>query len=87
MSIPLDHEARKILMHVTTFGLSECLVLPQGIKPATDIFQGRVISLFVDMKKPLLVYLDDILVTFNSTFEDNLMILNEILKGLHKSGM
>ena len=51
LSISLNCEARKILMLVTTFGLYECFVLSQGIKPVTGMFQGRIISLFVDMKK------------------------------------
>ena len=85
--MPLDYEARKILMLAITFGLHECLVLPQGIKSATDIFQERMISLFEDMKKPPPVYLEDILVTSNTTFEDHVVILNEILMQLNNSGM
>ena len=46
-----------------------------------------MISLFVGMKQPPSVYLDDILVTSNTTFEDHLTILNEILKRLNNSGM
>ena len=80
LSMPLYYEGKIILMLVTSFGLYECLVLPQGVKLATDIFQGRMISLFVDMRKTTSVYLDNILVTSNTTLEDHLMILNEILK-------
>ena len=54
---------------------------------ATDIFQGKMISLFVDMKKAPSVYFDYILVTSSTTFEDYLEILNEILKQLNDSGM
>ena len=41
LSIPLDDAARKLLTIVFPFGYFECLVLPQGVKPATDIFQAR----------------------------------------------
>ena len=54
---------------------------------ATDIFQGKMISLLVDMKKAPSVYFDYILVTSSTTFEDYLEILNEILKQLNDSGM
>ena len=87
LSMLLNYEARKILTLFIAFGLYECFVLPQGIKPVTDIFQGRMISSFEDMKKPPSVNFDDILVTSNTTFEDHLTILNEILKRLNNSGM
>ena len=73
---------QKILMLVTTFGFHECLVLPQGIKPVTVIFQGRMISIFVSINKPPSVYLDDNWVTWNTIVEDYSMILNKIQKWL-----
>ena len=39
LSIPLDEAVRKLLTIVFPFGYFDCLVLPQGVKPATDIFQ------------------------------------------------
>ena len=74
-------------MFFTSFELYECFVPPQGIKPATDIFQGRMNSLFVDTKKLPSVYLDDILVTANCTFEDHLTFLDEILERLNDHRM
>ena len=41
----------------------------------------------MDIKKPLSTFLDDISVTSNTTFENNLVILNEILKRLNNYGM
>ena len=38
LSMPLDYKTRKILMPVTTFGLYECLVLPQGISLQLTFF-------------------------------------------------
>ncbi len=36
--IPLNNEARKILTIVMPFGAYECLTLPIGVMPATDLF-------------------------------------------------
>jgi hypothetical protein len=51
LSIPLTKETREILTIVTTFGFFECCVLPMGIKPATDIFQSRMVGIFQPMTK------------------------------------
>ena len=49
MALKLCPRSRKILHIIMPFGLFECLVLPQGVKPATDIFQARIMALFTPM--------------------------------------
>ena len=70
------------------FGYFECLVLPQGIKPATDIFQARMVGIFASMRenRPL-PYLDDIFHYKGNSFQESLQILDEIFGRLEKAGM
>ena len=79
LSIPLDDAARKLLTIVLPFGYFECLVLPQGVKSATDIFQARMVSIFASMQmnRPC-PYLVDIFHYKRETFDECLQILNEI---------
>ena len=88
LSMPLTQEARKILTVVFPFGLFECLVLPQWIVPATDIFQLRMVALFAPMMdtKPD-PYLDDILHTKGDTLEEYVSILREILRRIQEAGL
>ena len=88
LSIGLTVGARKLLTIVTTFGFFECMVLPMGVKPATDIFQSRMIQLFSSMreKKPA-PYIDDIFHGKGGSFDEHLDILKEILKRLLDGGM
>jgi len=88
LSMPLTQEARKILTVVFPFGLFECLVLPQWIVPATDIFQLRMVALFapmMDMKPDL--YLDDILHTKGNTLQEHVSILRKILRRSQEAGL
>ena len=50
ISMHPDQEAQIILTMTTLYSLYQCLVSPQGIKTATAIVQGRMISSFIDMK-------------------------------------
>ena len=60
-SIHLDEAARKILTIITPFGAYECLTLPMGVMPASDIFQARMVDLFADVGKTRpYPYIDDI---------------------------
>jgi hypothetical protein len=59
-----------------------------GIKPATDIFQSRMVGLFQSMQeskpKP---YIDDIFHGKGNTFNEHLSILDEICTRLEEAGM
>jgi hypothetical protein len=50
-SIPLNKEARKILIIIMPFGAYECLTLPMGVMPALELFQSRMVHMFADMNK------------------------------------
>ena len=49
LSIPLTPDTQKLLTIVTPFGFFECCVLPMGVKPATDIFQSRMVGIFISV--------------------------------------
>ena len=63
LSIPLTESSKKLFTIVFPFGYFECQVLPQGAKPATDIFQSRMVGMFASMweNRPY-PYLDDIFI-------------------------
>ena len=46
LSIPLNEAAHKLFTIVFLFGYFECLILQQGVNPATDIFQARTVGIF-----------------------------------------
>ena len=50
LSIPLNDAARKLLTIIFPFGYFECLVLPQGVNPAADTFQARMVGIFASMQ-------------------------------------
>ena len=88
LSIPLTEETKKILTIVTMFGFFECCVLPMGIKPATDIFQSRMVGIFQQMgKNKPNPYIDDIFHGKGNTFERHLTILDEMFQLLEDHGM
>jgi hypothetical protein len=68
------------------WGLYQYEVLPQGIKPAMDIFQQRMNALYHDMST-VDSFLDDTMVLGHSTFDDHLADVIEVLKRLLAAGM
>ena len=88
LSIALTKETAKLLTVVTTFGVFGCVVLPMGVKPATDISQARMVSVFMSMPKDRPKrYIDDIFHGKGSSFNEHLEILAEIFRLLRLSGM
>merc|ERR1711966_187007 len=61
---------------------------PQGVKPATDIFQARMVGIFASMQmnRPC-PYLDDIFHHKGNSFDECLQILDEIFERLSAAGM
>ena len=82
MAMRLDEASRKTLRIITQYEVFKCLVPPQGIKPATNIFQGQMASLFYNSPKHLPVYLDDILNPTKGTFDTHLVELDNTLPQL-----
>jgi len=85
-SMPLAEESKQLCVISLPWGLYRYEVLPQGIKPATDIFQQRMNSLYYDMDN-VDTFLDDTIVLGHSTFDDHLKDVIEVLKRLLAAGM
>ena len=88
LSMPLDEPSKVTCMIFMLFVLFECQVLPQGVKSATDIFQGCTTSLFSHLKsKAPKIYLDNVPHTSGNSFGDHLKHLETILENLKNAGM
>jgi hypothetical protein len=85
-SMPLDEEAKKLCVISLPWGLYRYEVLPQGIKPATDIFQQRMNALHYDLND-VDTFLDDIMALGYSTFDDHLAQITAVLTRLLAAGM
>jgi len=85
-SMPLEENAKKLCVISLPWGLYQYEVLPQGIKPATDIFQQRMNALYHDMNT-VDTFLDDTMILGHSTFDDHLADVIEVLKRLLAAGM
>jgi hypothetical protein len=66
--IPLDFEAQKLCTTILPWGKYEYKRLSMGVKTSPDIFQRIMYELLGDIHN-IQVYLDDILITSNGTFE------------------
>ncbi len=84
--MPLDEEAKKLCVISLPWGLYRYEVLPQGVKPATNIFQQRMNALYYDMKA-VATFLDDVMALGYSTFDAHLVQVTEVLKHLLAAGM
>jgi hypothetical protein len=63
------------------FGFYSCTVLPIGVMPATDIFQSRMVSIFVDMgPETPIPDINDIIHLKGATFKLHLDILDKIFQ-------
>ena len=87
LSMPLDDLAKEVTTIITQWGLYEHQVLPQGVMPATDIFQHRMCSLFADMENPPRVYIDDSLTTTKGSLDEHILLLDKIMSQLEHAGM
>jgi hypothetical protein len=86
-AMPLDNEAKKLCVISLPWGLFlQYQVLPQGIKPATDIFQQRMNALYHNMSN-IDTFLDNSMLLGYSTFSNHLETVIEVLKRLLHPGM
>ena len=85
-AIKLDPEAQKYCTLITPWGKYKYLRLPMGLSGAPDIFQEKMSSL-VDHLDYARVYLDDLLVLTNGSFEDHLEKLGKVLELLSQAGL
>jgi hypothetical protein len=82
--IPLDLEAHKLCTTILPWGKYQYKRLPMGVKTSPDIFQRIMYELLGDIPN-IKVYLDDILITSNGTFEEHAAIMEHILERLQKA--
>ena len=55
-------------------------MLPMGILVTVDIFQEAMVYLFLDLEI-VIVYINDIIILGNSSIEDHLKDVADVLKG------
>jgi hypothetical protein len=72
--ITLDLEAQKLCTIILPWGKYQCKRLPMGVKTSPGIFQRIMYELLGDIPN-IQVYLDDILITSNGTFEEHAAIM------------
>ncbi len=78
---PLDEEAKILCVISLPWGLYQYQVLPQGVKPATDIFQQRMNALYHDLSN-VDTFLDDSMLLGYNTFMEHLGTVIEVLTRL-----
>jgi hypothetical protein len=71
---------------VMPFGKYEYQHLPMGLCNSPDIFQERTYEIFSDLEY-VCVYIDDLLVTSCSTFEEHLQGLKLVFSQLSEAGL
>jgi hypothetical protein len=79
--IPLDLEAQKLCTNLLPWCKYQYKRLPMGVKTSPDILQRIMYELLGDIPN-IQVYLDDILVTSNGTFEEHAAIMEQVLERL-----
>jgi hypothetical protein len=80
-SMPLSKKSKQLCTTVLPWGLYRYNALPMGIKPAADIFQERMSTLFSDLRQ-VVAYMDDLKALGFKNFEDHLNLLKEVLRRL-----
>jgi hypothetical protein len=82
--IPLDLEAHKLCTTILPWGKYQYKTLPMGVKTSPDIFQRIMYEILVDIPN-IQVYLDDIIIKSNGTFEEHAVIMRQVLERLQKA--
>jgi hypothetical protein len=82
--IPLDLEAQKLCTTILPWGKIQYKRLPMGVKTSPGIFQRIMYELLRDIPN-IQVYLDDILITSNGTFEEHAAIMEQVLERLQQA--
>jgi hypothetical protein len=83
--IPLDLEASKLCITRLPWGKYQYKRLPMGVKTSPDIFQRIMYELLGHIPN-IQVYLDDIIITSNGTFEEHAAaIMEQVLERLQKA--
>ena len=84
--IKLDADSRKRCTIVLPWGKYEYNALPMGLCSSCDIFQEKMSDLMSGLEF-VRTYIDDLLCITNSTYEDHLEKLEEVLKRIQQAGL
>ncbi|KAG7357555.1 reverse transcriptase RNA-dependent DNA polymerase [Nitzschia inconspicua] len=82
----LNEAASKLSTFMLPWGLYRYLRLPMGLCVSPDIFQANMARLFADMPN-VRVYIDDILIFTNGSYEDHLHQVRRALTKLQSKNM
>ena len=85
-TIRLDPDASRICTITFPWEKYSYLQLPMGIADSADIFQGRMSQLMMALDY-VKTYIDDLLVSYKSTFLDHLEKLRPVLIRLREAGL
>ena len=82
----LDDKLTDLCTFMLPNGLYRYLRLPMGLNISPDLFQEKMEKLFCDMPN-MKVYIDDLLIFSNGSYEDHLAKVKEALDRLHQKNM
>ena len=85
-AIRLDPDAQRYCTLITPWGKYKYLRLPMGISCAPNIFQDKMSALVAHLEFAR-VYIDDLLVLTNGSFDDHLSKLEKVLEVLQQAGL
>ena len=83
--IPLEEYSQSLCGTIMPWGLCQCKVVPMGISNAPDIFQSTMATLLGNLSY-ILEYIDNILITSNTTFTNCLQQVHTVLQQLERVG-
>ncbi len=83
-TIRLDPDAQKICTIILPWGKYSYLRLPMGVACSPDIFQERMSGLMQQLEY-VCVYIGDLLILMNHTFDEHLQKLQVVLHRLQKA--
>ena len=82
--VPLDEYSQSLCSTVLPWGKYKYKRLPMGIKNSPDVFQAIMTEILGDLDF-VSVYLDDILITSDGTFDDHMTKIQAVLTRLEKA--
>jgi hypothetical protein len=84
--IRLSENAQRLCTIVLPWGKYSYLRLPMGLSCSPDIYQEKISSIFIDLSE-VVVYIDDILIITKGSFQDHLLVLDEVLCRLVRNNL
>jgi len=82
----LDEQAKQLSTFMLPWGIYRYRRLPMGLNISPDLFQEHMSKLFADMQH-VLVYIDDLLVFTNGSYEDHLEKVAQALERLQSKNL